>query len=379
MSVKFLYIDDEVNADITIPKGIVKQLCPVRNEVLEIDLKPALSWNKQLLFIKENIDKYNGILLDLKLIFSNEGEEILHYAPSLAQEFRSLAKRGEMKDFPIFLCSTDDILRSSYDTTSEDLFDECFYKLDLNQEYQVFFSDHAKAYKEIAKSKSSLGTLLSISDDNESILEDVIQYYYQFETIHAKAKFLLRKIIEPTGIFIDEDLLAIRLGVDKISSPPKEWEKLINELNCFKYKGVYSNAYPRWWMKSLFTWWSEKIPSAKNIMSLSAKERVDILDKIGFKNLTPLTSQAHQKSTKYWYKCANFLLEKEFDKELIPVADGDGFEFLYPTYPWQDVSIISKKYIWEQGSKEVIESVEKRLSPYFIDELAETLKNRDNL
>lgn len=378
MAIKYLYIDDEANTKPTIPEGIIRILSPIGSETLQIDLEPALSWNKQLQYIKNNISNYDGILLDLKLEFSIEGDDqILHYAPSLAQEFRSLVKRNEIKDFPIFLCSTDDILRSSYDTTSEDLFDECFDKIKLKEEDQVYFLDHAKAYQEISKDQITLESLLKVNEDNKGILEDFMQYYSQLKTTHTKAKFLLRQIIEPVGIFVDEDTLAIRLGIDRFSSK-EEWAKLRDEeLVRFKYKGIYNEAYPRWWMRGIFSWWNEKAPHASNLVSLSSEERVTILDEIGHKGLAPLGLKEHQKSTKYWYKCANYLLDESFDKILIPVADGDGFELLAPKYPWQDISIISKNYAWVEGSKEVIESIEKLLSPYFIDDLSEMLEKRN--
>lgn len=380
MGIKFLYIDDEAIINPAVPEGIIKKLCPTGSDRLQINLQAALPWNKQLEYCNSNITNYNGVLLDLKLEFSTESEDILHYAPSLAQEFRSLVKRGKMKDFPIFLCSTDDILRSSYDATSEDLFDECFDKTKLKEEDQVYFLDHAKAYQEISKDQTTLESLLNINEDNKGVLEDVTQYYSQLKTIHAKAKFLLRQVIEPIGIFVDEDTLAIRLGVDK-SSSKEGWEKLKDELGCYKYQGIYNEAYPRWWMRGVFTWWNEKAPSAENLVLLSAEERIAVLNEVGFNNLKPLVATEHQISTRYWYKCANYLLDEDFNKKLIPVADGDGFELLLAKYkyPWQDISIISKHYTWEEGSEEVIESIGRQLSPYFIGDFEEMLEKRDSL
>lgn len=379
MAIRYLYIDDEANSSDSVPTGIIRNLSIGNKDVFHIELEPALSWNKQLTFIIDNIAKYNGILLDLRLEFSSDNDKILHYAPALAQELRSLTKRGIIKDLPIFLCSTDNILRSSYDTTSEDLFDECFTKTELtNRNYKIYFLDHTRAYQIIAKNDSLLNTLLGIKNVHPEFLNDIIQYHDQLETVHAKAKFLLRQVIEPPGILIDEELLAIRLGIDKDKSG-KSWNDIKNELALCQYSGIYKEAYPRWWMHGLLNWWNEKVPLEKNPILLSAEQRVTALKRIGFENLVHLVDIEHHQSTKYWYKCANYLLEDEFEKKLIPVADGDGFEFLPPKYPWLDINIISKYYSWEEGSQEPLHSIKKKLSPYFIEDLEEMIEKRDNL
>ena len=129
-------------------------------------------------------------------------------------------------------------------------------------------------------------------------------------------------------------------------------------------------------MRKLFQWWNEKTQNTKPLQLLNAEERVEKIKTLGYPDLIAYSQIPHQNSTKFWYKCANYLLNNDFTKQLIPVSDGDGLACLPKQYPWQDRELFSFNYIWEEGSKEVIPFIKKELATYALQELNTLLEKR---
>ncbi len=345
MAIKYLYIDDETKAKV---EGINK-LLNASPKQLEVKHEQPNTWNEQVntLIGEQYLNQYDGLLLDLKLEFS-KGEEnnVKYYGSDLAQTIRTAVKAGQIKDLPILLCSTDDKLRGFFDRTSIDLFDKRYNKhkeLSLPNTILEFVS-FAEAYQ-LLNAGVPLKDLLGASDYLETDLVAIQSTYNTFATSHEKAIFLFYQIIQKTGLLIDEDLLAIRLGVDKEKSA--DWPVLLEQLSkLFKYNGVLSTAFDRWWQKDLLFWWKEQFK--KGIKITSAKDRTEQLKTFfKLKELTPLELPEHHKYNTFWYKCklSNY-----------PLESADGLRTLeQPKYVWHEPSYISMAYLMseERNTKDI--------------------------
>ena len=346
MAIEFLYIDDDINA-----QGIVKA---IESEDLKFVATEPKSWNEQIemLIDDKSLNNYDGLLLDLKLEFTKEDNQVTQIAKGLndktklvkfsgadlAQAIRTKIKSDQkIHDLPIFLCSTDNKFLSYLDRTSYDLFDK---KLDKNVDFKdpqknsKIFIEFAKEYIFLNKFPSVEEIIQKAPGDSEdlNILKAELD---KCKTPHEKIYLLDKYLLQPSGILIDENLLAIRLGVDMENS--KNWKKFKEEkLSRFKYRGVLSNYYNRWWNYDLIAYFRDELEI--NLKSLSAEERVDFLSKVyNDYELKAIDKMPHQEFTTYWYKC---YLSK------YPIDILDGLKIMdIPRYPWLDQNYISKAYL----------------------------------
>ena len=333
MAIKFLYIDDE---KLETSEGIVKNL---RNENLEFIIERPQSWNEQKLNLIENqsIDKYDGLLLDLKLEFSDgDSNDVKFSGTDLAQTIRSDVKSGKIKDLPIFLCSTDDNFMSLFDRTSFDLFDRKYRKdKDFeNEDVRNEFIAFAKAYHNIIENNDIENLLQKKIIDNDDLVA-LNAELKDFKTPHEFVYLINRYVIQSNGILLDEEMLAIRLGIDTKSST--DWPELkSNLLNEYKYQGILSDFYERWWQKDILNWWKNIF--GKSLIIMSAKDKVSaIIDRFSLKELYPLPLPEHHRFDTFWYKCrlSNYPLEPSDALKTIEM----------PRYAWQEPSYISVAYI----------------------------------
>lgn len=366
MATKYLYIDDDKMAH-----GIVKN---IENEHLQFEVQIPTNWNEQieLLLDEKTLNDYDGLLLDLKLEFSNKSDEepntedhhsstanekidktklVKFSGADLAQRIRTEVKANkEIIDLPIFLCSTDKVFMSFYDKTSYDLFDKKFNK---NSDFEAshfttdIFIRYAEAYKDLSKSQKIEDYLKrNLSDDEDlNILELEL---LKCDTPHEKIYLLDRFFIQKSGILADEELLAIRLGIDIKTSP--DWNNFLEtELSVFKYEGILGELYPRWWIQDLISFFKSEY--LINLKILDSTDRV-ILIKERFKNynLNSLELLEHHEFSTYWYKCIISGL---------PLDILDGLKIVeIPRYPWIEQSFISKNYMLsDERDKERILSV----------------------
>lgn len=230
MAIKYLYIDDQPSAT----EGFADKLSLMPRK-LKVE-KPSMpeNWDQQIKYLRDNRSKFDGLLLDLELrVRKNKNSLINYQSPALAQEVRNLIKEGLIDDLPIILCSTDFNFKKLYDNTNQDLFDAVFEKDSMKGEAVMEeFIGYVITYQSIKKTPTDLEQLLGSKEINISQIE---QYFNALNTIHEKAA-LLKQVVKPAGILIDEELLAIRLGVDKTKS--KDWETLLKKFNSSKYQGV---------------------------------------------------------------------------------------------------------------------------------------------
>lgn len=360
MATKYLYIDDDPNAH-----GIVKS---IETEDLKFDVKPPTNWNEQIEILLDNqiLNNYDGLLLDLKLEFTEQEGENSHKdeksedvdksklikfsGADLAQRIRTSAKAKKIKDLPVFLCSTDNNFMSFYDKTSHDLFDKKFNK---NEDFKSsnhttkIFIEYANAYKYLLKSTKINNFFENNSNEEDEDLNILKLELEKCNTPHEIVYLIDRFFIQKDGIIVDEETLAIKLGIDIKKSP--DWERFLkNEMSIFKYKGILAKVYPRWWIYDIIS--SFKTKCNINLKILDSSDRVKLIkEKYIDYDLNCLESLENQEFSTYWYKCVISRL---------PLDLLDGLKIIeIPRYPWIDQGYISKHYMLsDERDKELINS-----------------------
>jgi len=320
---KLLYVDDQS------PKTIKFKL---ENEGFIVDTDDNEKTEDLLRKMEGNYDIY---LLDFKLT-ENKG---LLDAPSFASALRVGDK--SKKKCPIILITNEHNLKIfANDYTSQDLFDfvilKSIFRNNINK-YCTRMKSFVDAYRTIEKRKYNVKEILEISDE-----KDVHMYLdYRFEKElssdmitndpYAYCRTISNLLIRTVGALIGEDYLAARLGVNKEQSPG-DWQSLKLKIEKCKYKGILSSTYDRWWMLDIMKWW-EEISDEKNLRRLSARERVDILNRIYSLNLVAAEPLEFSTSSSFWTICVA-------TKKPLDPADGYIYSRRY-RYEWEEMEYVS--------------------------------------
>lgn len=347
---KYLYLDDE---DIHQTQDIIELLMSECDD-LEVVWAEPKSFGEEIKRLKS--EEYDGLILDLRLDQKSDAE---YRAFTLAQEVRTRATEGSMKDIPIVVCSTDKKLKLSYnkDSSGQDLFDRKYLKTDdLVDDSETVARELvslAKGYDKIRKIRSEikgnssqrLDKFLNLKDTEAKHLDSRFLNYFGSTRghlpIHEYSRFILREVILTNGLLVDEMVLSARLGVSNNSD---DYDSLIGKLNKFKYKGPFSDNWDRWWWPLLNNWINEK--TKQNLSFLDATERVELL-----KQLTKLDKLISAKpidknySNKFWTIC------ELYNKPLDPFIDGVILEDIDEPLPWQEKRYISLKASIDLDSK----------------------------
>jgi len=371
MPINYVCLDDEANK----VKPIV-QLLEQASPDLKIDVRTPVQFDEEIRQISKL--KFDGLLLDLRLdrAADDDGVRVNYRALSLAQELRTRMTESEITPFPILLWSVDDNFKVSYDKdeTSHDLFDRQYYKASITDNKALIAREMialAKGYKTISGLKSktvkSIYTRIIDLPDAFDILDariagDIAEN--RSYPAHVFARSVLRNLILGSGPLIDEQLLAARLGVDIGKSP--DWTKLKAKFAApAAYTGVFSEAWPRWWMFALSSAWSKIHPTAA-LQRLEAEERVQILRKaLRLPQLAAADPLVEGYDRRYWYVCK--LLHA-------PISPTDAVQLSVDRREWQDGIYGSLKAILERMHK----SNGYEIHPFErarIDELMASLRN----
>jgi hypothetical protein len=298
------------------------------------------------------------VIIDLRLDQqANEAGYVVRFtAQAFAQELRTrMAMKGSraMPAVPIVLWSADGNIDTQFrrDDTAQDLFDAVY------QKDQAVAADPARVakelialatgYKEIRatltagrKAPSFLPLLLKAPDDAQSLDVRIVDALDKDPrpSVHEVARFVLREIILRPGPLIDETLLAARLGIDPSRS--KDWRNLLTKIGKqLLYRGIFSEAWPRWWAGGLEQWWTRHVAPSSPIRTLNAAERVKLLrSKLKLNSLT--TFSGVEGSQKFWTLC------QATGRPLDPV---DGLRASESDHaPWQDLSYLSFRSVAER-------------------------------
>jgi CheY-like chemotaxis protein len=351
MSVNYLLIDDDTKGDLPV-EGYAEQLIALSQGSLKVETYRPTSIQEVLKFIAEK--KPDGILMDVA--FTNAPTEDRAPLPydgiALAQQIRTLQTRGmtygeaSLPEFPIVRFSKADVIREYVggDTTSEDLFEERVYKetiidygetvarqlVSLAIDYPVINEYAAKN----EKSDEALARLLGCEEEFLSRIDAraLLGLRRSDAPTHVLSRFLTGPIFSRPGPMIDEELLAIRLGIDQDKS--SDWSSLLETLNSTKYKGVFAQGYGRWWMALVLEWWNEQVDSERPLIRLSAYDRVDtIKEQMGMSELVPIAEDHDSPGTKFWHRCV---------KSTRPVDPTFGFPLMseWGQETWHDVDYL---------------------------------------
>lgn len=331
MVIKYYYIDDDPNSQ--------KKVEGFENEKLSIvAMQHKDSWEEQFSFLKEKEDDFDGLILDLKLDDMPNGNDKRadFRGTSLAQEIRTRQKEGVLKSFPIVLFSANDKTEQALEKSGKDLFDIFIDKHLDDKAFSVYtpqLIDLPAGYNDLGNSANTIKNILKVDD---TIIDSRFLYEYN-ETkkspVHIQSRFLITELLTKQGLLIDEDVLAARLGIDKSKST--NWSNLLELLKDAKYKGVFCNGWPRWWMHLIEKWWKEVVNPDLYLRSTSAIERVDKIKQTT--DLTQLVAASKidkADSNEFWTIC------KGHGRPLDPV-DGLLIQGQDNLYSWQEPEYVS--------------------------------------
>jgi hypothetical protein len=334
MKPKYLYIDDE-NPDAL--KSIVNGF----NDVGEIEVELVdLSKLRDFESLKQYICEQNpdGLILDLRL--DGDGQNRLSFpATTFAQDLRTLAVSGDVKFFPLILCSTSPKMRATYDVdkTSHDLFDYKFEKSDTPEwkKFSIKLKSIANSYKWLNERKRTVEEILNREDWQQfdsRIFEKFIDKEQDLK-VNDIAQFVIKELFNHPGILIKERTVAARLGVD-IDASGNEWNRLKKEfLEDCMYNGAFGNGWERWWFDRIASKF-QSISKGEKLQNLNASQRVEILSKLGFTLISAKPIEPYCKSSEFWTVC-------EYYKT--PLDPLEGFKIYESTElkPWQEPKFLS--------------------------------------
>lgn len=250
----------------------------------------------------------DGLLMDIDL--SNESQ-IKESGLGLTADIRAAQHRGAIGSFPVVRFSYRARVAQNIglDTSSDQYFD---IKIDKDQlsdpkikhEVQRKLAGVSDVYatpslKEGAAAVFNLdadrwGSWGSPAFDEQLKLAD---------RDYAIARLFVQALLEP-GIFISEDYLALRLGIDAGSAG---WPVLLEALAAFRYTGAAAKYFVRWWARGLEMWWDDVSGDAPLAATPVADRHRILADR--FADLAPLTMPRDSPGERPWRACALTLEE----------------------------------------------------------------------
>jgi hypothetical protein len=347
MAYRVLYVDDETTEN---SQAYADGLSGFG--LIDISIKTPTSIEALIDELIVEQSNFDSLILDLRLDGNQQGERVARYtAPFLAQGVRSkrLLENGFVKEFPIFLISSKDNLKKFFDsdTSIHDLFDYTFTKADVGGNgnyYESIITSIIDAYQIISTGQTDFNRILN-RHNIEEIKNRVFTTKFltgESTSVSEISQYIFNEIIIKSGILIDENVLAARLGVDFEKS--EEWEQLLLILRDYEYTGVFSKAFKRWWFDDILNWWNNNFQN-NLLIRLNASERVQLIkEKFNLKNIEEAKPIAKTTSTKFWTVCQAYL--KPIDPKDGFLIDGNQLK------PWQDKRYISLESILERDAKE---------------------------
>lgn len=260
----------------------------------------------------------SGVLMDVDL--SNEtGSQ--QSGPGMAQDIRVAQQKQAVPGFPIVRFSLREkvIVNIGHDSSSDDIFDLKIEKdglstLDAQSAAQAKLIGVRALYDALSVEGVRLLHILELTEEQWCQWgSTAFQSDFDIgDRVHLKAGPLVRMMIHP-GLLIDEDILAVRLGVDRPNS--KGWKTLTDELANYAYRGVASECFTRWWARGIEDWWQEKIGADAPLAGTTITQRTELLAAITT-DLVPLQMPSGSLGDRPWRYC---LLSKEARQQFIPV------------------------------------------------------------
>lgn len=325
MDYKILYIED-LNAD-----TIIDDLAAFSIEAVQF--KPQNFNDPFLEMVKE---EYDAVLLDFKLQEGVEG--VIFDAPTLAQSVRT--RNIEDRNYkPLFLI-TNQLNISSYfkDFSSHDLFDYVNEKTEFRNNIQnrsLKIKSFILAYRSIKKSGFDLKVIFGATEEQMNLIDyriiEALSKESHKDNVHKISFFIYQRVIKSANFLVGEDILSARLGIAK-DSP--SWTKLLDQLEDYRYKGVFSDSHNRWYWEQIAEWWVAKSEGKINLRRTKATKRAELVSSFtGIAELIPVKKLEYAMSECFWTICMHYL------KPIDPI---DGLELNEKELlPWQETEYIS--------------------------------------
>ncbi|MFH7018628.1 hypothetical protein [Flavobacterium sp. FlaQc-47] len=343
MPYKYLYIDDVKDGN---EVGVINGL--KNGGHLEVDFMQPKEWD--VMFTKDISDKpntdylpeiltqYDGLILDLRLYdnANDDGYTATYRGSTVAQEIRTLVKeKSILKDIPIVLITANENVDTSLDETGKNLFDAIVKRSNIGnfEKLRLKLISLANGYSYLNQVEKTLDKILAyerIDTIDFRFLQDFSEIKDQ--PSHVIARFLSKYILQKPSFLVDEYYLSARLGASMKSD---DWQKFKETyLIGFKYSGPFSDYEERWWMNDVESWWDENFKDYF-LRSLSAKERVELLNTKFEIKLLPIEKTFRSTSEKFWTVC-------KVTKAAIDNVDGFIIAGQDNNFPWQEKEYISK-------------------------------------
>lgn len=342
---RYLYIDDENgSSEISTLNGFND------TKIIEVerfnlsDFRNFGSLKKELERACNN-NEFDGLIIDLRL--DGAGEDRTEFnATAITSELRSISARGDIRSFPIVLCSTEEKIKQTYDSdrTSHDLFDYQLSKSNPEPNW-IKISTKLKSLAEgynwlLQAAKREPNDIIGVNN-LENIDERIVEKLLNFSVTYDVTHFVIKNFFHQTNPLINERILAARLGVDLEKTPSDVWENLsLTILNDVRYKGLFSEGWKRWWASDLVEWF--KSISGEKLAFLEAKNRVEIISKsLGLENLVASKPIEFCTSSEFWTICEGYK---------VPIDPLEAFK-IHTTAdlkPWQENKVISLMAILER-------------------------------
>jgi len=332
---KYLYIDDEtVDAVEAVRDGFND------TEIIEVIVEEPQNFKEQKKDFLAKLNSYDGLILDFRLD-QNMQLDVSYNAPAIAQELRTLVldSENDLKGCPIILCSTDERMRATYDVdkTSHDLFDYKFLKGPEPNwpKFATKLASLAKGYAWLNEVDRSVEEIFKREDINKIDIRITERFTDedQKQQVYDIAHFFIKELFHHPGILVKERVLAARLGIDVEASGEAWIELKANFLINFKFSGLFSDGWERWWADQIVDFF--KKVSGKRLSTLNAINRVNILSEaLKIKGLKAAEALPNCESTEFWTICEGF------KKPLDPLEGLRVYESV-DLKPWQEPKYIS--------------------------------------
>lgn len=160
--------------------------------------------------------------------------------------------------------------------------------------------------------------MIALDDEEYQRLNPRLTWYFGSDSrvaAHEYSRLIVEMILAP-GPLLTEEVLAARLGIDKDKSP--DWAAFLAQLppNA-KYKGVFHEAWPRWWSDIVEEkWWYSVVGKFDSLIGHRASERVERLKQYtGLEHLYPPKPIKERLSERFDTIC-------EYYRKPLDVSDG---------------------------------------------------------
>jgi hypothetical protein len=287
----------------------------------------------------------DGVLMDVDLSYA-PGER--GSGPGIAQDIRVKQKAHDISEYPVVRFSYREQIKRNVqgDPASDDLFDLKIQKEEVTtgrdsvkRRLRGIRNIYAQLIAQTPPKPEALTELLKLDNAelagwSHQAFHDRLLSALQVAT-HVGASAFMRSFILTTGLLISEEVLSFRLGVDAAASG-QAWVD-VREGLPFRYSGLASESFDRWWSRGLEDWWFQTVKDECPLVSLSITRRLELLSaKAGITGLVPLQMPRGSAGDKPWRLCA--LTLEDDPPHLIPVDPAESVR-LTPRddlAPWVD-------------------------------------------